>query len=307
MTRIIVGAEASTRSEDAVAFARRIAEASGAQITLAGVYPYEDHPSRAASNAYRDYLRDDAQTTLDRLRDGLDGAGHVATVAIADVSPARALQELAEREGADLIVLGSSHRGKLGRVLAGTTAERLLHGAPCPVAVVPHGFNTGADTPIETIAVGHDGSDEAGAALAAAVVTSQALGTALRVVRVFSPTDYGRPAVAFGFATVMPSDDLQGLAQQGLDKTMEALPEGVEAESVLVTGDPVRDLVDQSTRADLLFLGSRGYGPHRAVLLGSVSGRVVCDAACPVIVVPRGVDAPLAELFRVRASSSVAS
>ena len=307
MTSIIVGAEGSARSEDAVAFARRIAEASGAQITLAGVYPYEDHPSRLASNAFRDYLRDDAQTTLDRLQDGLDGAGDVATVAIADVSPARALQELAEREGADLIVLGSSHRGKLGRVLAGTTAERLLHGAPCPVAVVPQGFNTGADTPIETIAVGHDGSDEARAALTAAVVTARALGARLRVVRVFSAIANGTSAVSFDFATVMPLDDLEGLAHKTLDEAMAEIPEGIEAESVFVTGDPVRELVDQSRHADLLFLGSRGYGPHRAVLLGSVSGRVVCDAECPVVVVPRGVDAPLGELFSVRAPSSTAS
>ena len=88
---------------------------------------------------------------------------------------------------------------------------------------------------------------------------------------------------------------------------MAEIPEGIEAESVFVTGDPVRELVDQSRHADLLFLGSRGYGPHRAVLLGSVSGRVVCDAECPVIVVPRGVDAPLGELFSVRAPSSTAS
>ena len=44
-------------------------------------------------------------------------------------------------------------------------------------------------------------------------------------------------------------------------------------------------------------MGSRGYGPLRAVLLGSVSGRLVREAACPVIVVPRGVEAPLEELF----------
>jgi hypothetical protein len=63
-----------------------------------------------------------------------------------------------------LIVLGSSHRSALGRVLAGTTAERLLHGAPSPVAVAPHGFRMRADGAIKTIAVGHDGSDEAEAA-----------------------------------------------------------------------------------------------------------------------------------------------
>jgi propanol-preferring alcohol dehydrogenase len=52
-------------------------------------------------------------------------------------SPAKATQALAAHEDASLIVIGSSHRGVVGRVLAGATAERLLRGAPCPVAWLP--------------------------------------------------------------------------------------------------------------------------------------------------------------------------
>ena len=66
----------------------------------------------------------------------------------------------------------------------------------------------------------------------------------------------------------------------------------------MIVGDPVRELAAQSGSADLMVVGSRGYGPLRAVLLGSVSGRLVREAACPVIVVPRGVEEPLEELFR---------
>jgi hypothetical protein len=43
----------------------------------------------------------------------------------------------------------------------------------------------------------------------------------------------------------------------------------------------------------VLVLGSRGYGPLRAVLPGSVSRRVMREARCPVIVLPRGVRASL--------------
>jgi hypothetical protein len=47
---------------------------------------------------------------------------------------------------------------------------------------------------------------------------------------------------------------------------------------------------------DLLVCGSRGYGPVRAVLLGSVSREVISAALCPVIVLPRGVQAALEAL-----------
>ncbi len=49
---------------------------------------------------------------------------------VGGVAAPRALHEVAEDEGADVIVLGSTHRGGLGRVLPGSVGERLLHGAP---------------------------------------------------------------------------------------------------------------------------------------------------------------------------------
>ncbi len=185
MPGIVVGVDGSSRSADAVALARGIAAASGAGITLACAYPYEDHPSRPANHADRDHLRADAETTLARMEHGLEGIGRSRTAAIADVSPARALQQLAERDAPALIVLGSSHRSALGHVMAGTTAERLLHGAPCAVALAPHGFHTRAEQAFRTVSVGHDGSEESAAALSAAVATAVALGAVLRIVRGF--------------------------------------------------------------------------------------------------------------------------
>ena len=44
------------------------------------------------------------------------------------------------------------------------------------------------------------------------------------------------------------------------------------------------------------FCGSRGYGPAQAVLLGGVSGRVVSEAHCPVMVLARGAQSGLAAL-----------
>ena len=48
---------------------------------------------------------------------------------------------------------------------------------------------------------------------------------------------------------------------------------------------------------DLLLAGSRGYGPMHAVLLGGVSGRLIRDAACPLVITPRGAGHPLEGLL----------
>ena len=76
---------------------------------------------------------------------------------VAGVGAAMALQRAAEQQRADLIVLGSSHRGAVGRVLVGSVTEETLHGAPCPVAVAPVGFHRSPKDPrLGEIAVAYD-------------------------------------------------------------------------------------------------------------------------------------------------------
>ena len=68
---------------------------------------------------------------------------------------------------------------------------------------------------------------------------------------------------------------------------MATLP---DAEPAFLVGDPARELARESEVSDLLVIGSRSYGPSPAVLLGGVSGPLIETAACPVLIVPNGVD-----------------
>ena len=65
----------------------------------------------------------------------------------------------------------------------------------------------------------------------------------------------------------------------------------------MLEGRPWRMLSDHSAKLDLLFIGSRGYGPLHAVIAGATSGSVLRHAHCPVIVLPRGAEAPLDGIF----------
>jgi nucleotide-binding universal stress UspA family protein len=62
----------------------------------------------------------------------------------------------------------------------------------------------------------------------------------------------------------------------------------VSVESVFIAGNVDTDLSLESERVDLMVVGSRGYGPRAAVLLGGVTHTLLRKAACPVIVLPRG-------------------
>ncbi|HET8953455.1 MAG TPA: universal stress protein [Solirubrobacteraceae bacterium] len=297
MSKIIVGVDESERSKDAVALAARLARGSEVELLLVCAYPYDTAPSRAANTAYKRYLRDDALATLEGAAGKLAETHSLQLLPVPDVSPPRAIQEIAARERASLIVIGSSHRGAVGRVLAGTTAERLLHGAPCPVAVAPSGYAEAGRGAIATIAVGYDGSPESEAALTGAVVLARSLSARLRVTEVIDTMLVGPPALMTVPGDYLEPDDLEERTREHVAERVGKLPGDIAAEPHVLVGEAESRLAEQSRDIDLFVVGSRGYGPHRAVLLGSVSGRLVRDAACPVLVVPRGIEAPLEELF----------
>jgi nucleotide-binding universal stress UspA family protein len=297
VSKIIVGVDGSDRSDDALALASSLARRTAAEIVLARAYPYDDTAAHLGASMRRHHLREEAQQILDRLRERADTTLRITTRTIADPSPSRALHTLAEIEDASVVVIGSSHRGAVGRVFAGTTAERLLHGSPCAVAVAARGF--ARREPISRITAGWNRSAEATAALNAATAIARALDAELRVVEVLDIQWAGTPAIIPGSGAELAAHQPAARAQASLDEVVASLPADVPVESALVLGHPASDLVSQSEDADLLVLGSRGYGPRRAVLLGGVSGRVVRRAACPVIVVPRGAETPLEDMFQL--------
>jgi len=276
MNKIVVGVDESPGSADAVALAGGLAGITGATLVLVNVFPYDLHPDRGANAEFEVYLRADSHALLERTRDELDGDG-VEVRAIANPSPAHGLHSAAEAEDARLIFVGSTHTGRAGRVLPGSTGERLLHGAPCPIAVAPRGYV--AREP-GVIGCGYDGTRSAQGALAAARGIAERTGARLRVIRVFEPIPFDVPPATMGSAY---NDKLQERATEEL----EAAAVDAGAEQVLTIGHPVKILAEQSEELDLLFVGSRGYGPLRAVIIGGVAGRLVREAACPVIVLPR--------------------
>ena len=296
MTRIIIGVDGSERSEDALAFGRMLAVASGAPVTLATAYPWDVPTIYHGVGDYDDFLREEAEATLARRSDPLRDLPSVETRAIPDSSPARALQQLAEEQDAGIIVLGSSHRGRLGRVLPGSTAERLLHGAQCPVAVVPNGFRTEPE-PFGVIACGWDATPASDAALVAAEDLARIPSGSLRVIRVHERHHSYAYAAAMSAGYVRLLEEVPSSARQELEDRVAHLAASVGAEATFVVGNAGEALVGISERVDLMVVGSRGYGPLQAVLLGAVSGKVIRGAACPVIVVPRGASTSAASVF----------
>lgn len=195
-------------------------------------------------------------------------------------SPAAMMTELAEGAGIDLVVVGSPHRGAVGRALIGSVAERLLHGSPCPVVAAPRGYAGEHHEPFRRIAVGHDGTPEADAALRAAEALALRSNALIDVLTVLAP-----PAVTAGPVGYAPSEPPE--PDRILNAAIHSVDERLGATGHRLDGAPARMLAGACEGADLLVVGSRGYGPVLRVLLGSVSTQLIHLAPCPVLVIPR--------------------
>jgi nucleotide-binding universal stress UspA family protein len=303
-TTILIGVDAGERSQDAIAFAQQLADASSAHLVVANAYPYSDVPHRVANAHHREQLRDRSLELVHELRSRLDLPEKRSTVKIvADPSPAPALHAMAENEDAALLIVGCSHTGRIRRVLPGSTAERLIHRTPCSLAVVPNGYREQAE-PIRRVGVAYNGTLEARAAVFAAAELARGLGAELEVIGVADALAYDAPALMGGPSVAPPPVDIAHHVQDNLDAMIAELPADVKATAKCMTGDPAELLADYSRHLGLLVTGSRGYGPMRSVLAGGVSGRVLRTAHCPVIIVPRGIEAPFSDLFPAMATTA---
>jgi nucleotide-binding universal stress UspA family protein len=226
---------------------------------------------------------EDALVLAKRIVDR-DG-GELTVVHVEKGSPADALQALAEKGEADLIVLGSTHHAAFGSVAPGSVAEHLLHGARCRLVIAPKGYaeEDHSGDRLRVLAIGYDGMAESQAALEEGAKLAGKFGASMKVVGVMTPIP---PMGAAAAAQVGPEAGPD--FQTRLHEAVAELPPEVRALPVLEQGDPVQRLLDVAeVGIDLLVLGSRGFGPVMRLLIGSVSSRVIRGAPCPVMVVPR--------------------
>ena len=285
---LIIGFDGSLAGRDAVALGRRLALATGARPTV--IYVCSPSPTTAEIPEVPDDWSWGASvdTTLDEARFMLADVPGAEFQGVAETSVARVLHRAAEQAEAALIVLGSTHRTGIGRVVPGTTADAVIHASPCAVAVAPSGY-AGNDAPhfgLVTAAV--DGGPETERIASVASRIARRANATLRLVTVVVRPNTHGPAFAGNLGYASMADAVREGAAGVLDRAIGAVEAGCETQRHVVEGVVADELAKESQHADVLVIGSRGYGPVRRVILGTEAGRVLRAATCPVLVVPGG-------------------
>ncbi len=187
----------------------------------------------------------------------------------------------AESKRAQLVVIGDRGLGGVTGLLLGSVATALAAHADAPLVVV-RGDDEDPD-PTAPIVVGVDGSPLSEAALGYAYEAAAARGVPLVAVHTWRELHVDATIAPLLDWDAIESDERDVLAEQ-LAGWSEKYPD-VRVQRTVVGDRPAHALVEQSSRAQLVVVGSRGRGGITGMLLGSVSHAVLHRAHCPVAVI----------------------
>jgi nucleotide-binding universal stress UspA family protein len=273
MKHVLVATDLSARSERAVRRAFALAEEHGSALTVLSVID-EDLPQDMAAQ-----LRAASEANLVRFCDSV--SQHPRDVRVETGDPQSMIHEVADRTGADLIVLGVHRNRPWADMVSGTTMERLVRGTSRPALlvqdVVDHAYRRAVS--------GIDFSPSCLAALeAAATLVPQARIDTFHAVHV--------PFRGF----LAPGDTAEQLDPFVTEATarMNAwldtvdLPANCAPPEVIVAS--VREALTRmlgEDGADLVVIGAHGRASFAPSYLGSFTESLLRHPPCDILVVRR--------------------
>jgi nucleotide-binding universal stress UspA family protein len=280
--KIVIGYTGDQAGRDAVTLGGAIAGLFGSAVVV--VFPYRPLLDRESADVVEQRVRDEVAG----LSGGIDASGAVTYHWTPSSWPIHGLHEMARYDDAQLIVLGSACEG-LADNLRVSLMERMVHGAPCAVAVAPpHYAETSAAFALR-VGVGFSATEEGIAAVHVARDLAARAGGRLSVI---AGAGVEPMLASYVYPTAALPEYEQAIyeeTRETLERVTDELGDEVPVQRETIRGDAASVLIERSGELDILVLGSRAYGPLRYALLGGVSARVMREARCPVLVLPRGV------------------
>ncbi len=211
--------------------------------------------------------------------------------------PAELLLHLAEREQADLIVVGTHQRGALGRLWHGSVSHGIVHFARVSVACVPALADEATATdeipPVRRVLVPTDFSPLSNRAIPYAYGLVGAGGT-VHLLHVIEPSTLPNPLYSHYTPGRAPTLEEHAAERAELARRLEdlapaaAVAQGIETETAIVADDHVADAIREAADrldVDAICLSSHGRSGLSKALAGSVAQRVLTESHQPLFVI----------------------
>ena len=302
LTNIVVPLDLSLESLRALDFALPLAKRFGARVHLVHVYEGAHQFSTIATSPLlwsegegKRHLADEVELTFGTRPQREDCHLRVG-------KPPREIIAAAEELKADLIVMATHGRNGFRHLTLGSTTEKIIRSANCPVLIVRETSRGPVKTAAEgivlqKIVVPVDFSNCAREGARYASTFATAVGADLLLMHVVRPPHHlaaQRKARARNWSQQLENAILN--AEDRLEALVNFLPLiGISAETDLAVGEPAEKLIAASAGADvdMIITSTHGYSSLRHALLGSVAEELAREASCPVLIVPSHLREPL--------------
>ena len=294
ITRILFATDFSRWARRAEDYACALACSWRVSLTVLSVaeFPPGLNPDYPVNQQYLADLLKHASSQLVDLKGRAERRGIAVTTRVATGIPSEEVITAARAEDSDLLVVGTRGKTGLAHVLLGSTAERVIRGAPCPVLAVR---TEPADTEdesvlsrpvtLERILVPVDFSDCSLDALEYASVMAQQAKASVMLLHVLEPVSYG---LDFDLGHFRSREDVRESWTKRLEELAAAhqLPH-MPIEYRLRGGFPADSILDaaQTLPCDLIVMGTHGRRGISHTISGSVAEAVLRKARCPVVAV----------------------
>lgn len=290
---VVVGYLAGKGGASALHLAVGAARTLNTSLAVATVVPRPWlNPSPARVDAeYAEYAAQLAASSAEQARQhvsALDDRLDVSFHKFAHRSVSGGLLNAVDELGAEVLVLGSASDGQLGQVVVGSTADRLLHSCPVPLAISPRGYRRPKSGALARITCAYPGSLEAVAVVQQVTDLSRRLDTPLRVVTFAVRGRNMYPPTVGLHAEDAILQEWAKQAQQALTRLKDEKVIGDGVELQVVTGNDWSEALDAIDwlEGEILAIGTSPGGAVARVFLGSHGSKILRHSPVPVLVLP---------------------
>lgn len=296
---VLIGTSLGSESDSVVRSGLAVARAAGARVHLVHAFP--DGPQLAGPEAGlgEDFTEEMRSWCEEKLREqtGRLGLGEpeLAEAEAVAGAPHRVLVETAQRTGADLIVVGATDSGPLAVELLGSTADRVLRKATCPVLLVRDSL----PVPPRRVLAPVDLSPLSGDAFRCGMdlLAQLAKGAEIEVRAVYALSFMDKLAERHRKGGTVSLEEAEGRSGEELRRFVLENRADVpfEVETALLPGEARFELLHELREhpADLVVLGTHGRGGLDRLMMGSVASAIARKAPCSVLLI--SPEAALAE------------
>lgn len=293
ITRVLLTTDFSDCAGQAFQYALAIASSWKAELQVFHVLELLPamNPVYPVNQMYLEQLHKEAVHDLNDLESRAAVAGLAIRRTIERGIPSQCIEAAAGERGVDLIVMGTHGRTGLQHVLMGSTAERVIRTAPCPVLSVKVGRDE-APSPVSVdgirfrrLLVPIDFSASSLEALEYGLQFAKPLAASVTILHVLEPMAFG---LDFSLGRSEDSRERRRHAESRLETIRSrCMSQGLKVDTVLMPGIPADSILKhaETEKPDMVIMGTHGRRGISRILSGSVADTMLRLAGCPVLTV----------------------